>query len=67
MTGNRNGIYINNAQNISVRNNVIDFNRTGMQVVNDITGAIIRNNFITNNWTLGVLLTLISQPEPQRA
>ena len=60
MTGNRNGVYINNVQNISVRNNVIDFNRTGMQVVNDITGAIIRNNFITNNWTLGVLFNFDS-------
>ena len=55
LTGNRNAIYINNAQGNAIRNNIIDFNRTGMQFANNISGTVIRENFVTNNWTLGVL------------
>ena len=55
ITGNRNGLYINNRQNVLVENCDIDNNRTGIQVVNNITGTIIRNNNIRNNWTMGFL------------
>lgn len=53
--GNRNGIDINNAQNITIENCNIDFNRTGIILRNNDNGTVIRNNRITNNWTLGVL------------
>lgn len=55
ITGNRNGLYINNRQNVLVEYCDIDNNRTGIQAVNNISGTIIRNNNITNNWTLGFL------------
>lgn len=55
VTGNRNGVFVYGATNVSVLNNIIDFNRTGLHLVNDVTGLVVRNNFITNNWTMGVL------------
>ena len=55
ITGNRNGVYINNSQNIQVLDNVIDNNRTGIQLVNNVTGLVIEENQISNNWTLGIL------------
>ncbi|MBN1371527.1 MAG: right-handed parallel beta-helix repeat-containing protein [Anaerolineaceae bacterium] len=56
ITGNRNGVYLNNTQNNTITNNIIDFNRTGMQLANNVTGTVITQNQITNNWTLGILL-----------
>ena len=55
LTGNRNAVYINNAQGNTVRNNVIDFNRTGVHFNNNVTGTVVRENVITNNWTMGIL------------
>lgn len=55
VTGNRNGVYLNNTQNQTVRNNIITNNRTGMQLVNNVTGLVVSENEITNNWTMGVL------------
>jgi len=55
VTGNRNGIYIGqSANNAIIRRNYIDFNRTGIHLV-DNTGALIEQNFVTNNWTMGIL------------
>lgn len=62
ITGNRNGLYINNRQNVLVEYCDIDNNRTGIQVANDISGTIIRNNNITNNWTMGFLYINPSDP-----
>jgi hypothetical protein len=51
LTGNRNGVLVQNT-NVTIRNNIVDFNRTGIHVV-DAT-ALITENEITNNWTFGV-------------
>lgn len=56
VTGNRNGIYINNRQNFTVKNNVIVSNRTGLQLVNNISGGQITNNIISENLTHGLML-----------
>src|SRR6185369_14901975 len=55
ITGNRTGIDINNSNNHTVRNNVIDFNRTGLIFRNQTDQMTVIENFITNNWTVGVL------------
>jgi parallel beta-helix repeat protein len=55
ITGNRTGIDINNSNGHTVRNNVIDFNRTGLLYRNQTDNQTVTENFITNNWTLGVL------------
>lgn len=55
LVGNRNGIYVGqSSHNAIIRRNVIDFNRTGVHLV-DNNGAVIEENFITNNWTMGLL------------
>ena len=55
ITGNRNGVYLNNTQNQTVRNNIITNNRTGIQLVNNVTGLVMTENVITDNWTMGLL------------
>lgn len=55
ITGNRTGIDINNSNGHTVRNNVIDFNRTGFIFRNRTDNMTVVENFITNNWTVGVL------------
>jgi CSLREA domain-containing protein len=55
LTGNRTGIDINNSNGHTVRNNVIDFNRTGLIFRNQTDNETVQENFITNNWTVGVL------------
>jgi hypothetical protein len=55
ITGNRTGVDINNSGGHMVRNNVIDFNRTGMIFRNQTDFITVTENFITNNWTVGVL------------
>ena len=55
ITGMRTGIDINNSNGNSVHNNIIDNNRTGMIFRNQTDSTSVVNNFITNNWTLGVL------------
>ncbi len=55
ITGNRTGIDINNSNGHTVRNNVIDFNRTGLIYRNQTDNQTVVENFITNNWTVGIL------------
>jgi hypothetical protein len=55
LTGNRSGIDVNNSNGHTVRNNVIDFNRTGIIYGNQTDNQTVVENFITNNWTVGVL------------
>jgi CSLREA domain-containing protein len=55
ITGNRTGIDINNSNGHTVRNNVIDFNRTGLIFRNQTDNMVMTENFVTNNWTVGVL------------
>ena len=52
----RNAVYINNAQNVTVTNSTIENNRTGFQMGNNISGGIISNNFIRNNFTHGLMI-----------
>lgn len=61
--GNRNGVYINNAKKALVEYCDIDFNRTGIQMANNVDSTVIRNNNITNNWTIGVLYNFNSFPD----
>jgi hypothetical protein len=55
ITGNRTAIDINNSNGHTVRNNTIDFNRTGLIYRNQTDFQTVVENFITNNWTVGVL------------
>ncbi|HZV69056.1 MAG TPA: autotransporter-associated beta strand repeat-containing protein [Saprospiraceae bacterium] len=54
-TGNRTGIDINNSNGNDIHNNIIDFNRTGLIFRNQTDNTSMMENFITNNWTVGVL------------
>ncbi|HMC99499.1 MAG TPA: NosD domain-containing protein, partial [Ferruginibacter sp.] len=54
-TGNRSGIDINNSGGHTIMDNVIDFNRTGIIFRNTTDNMTVMENFITNNWTVGVL------------
>ena len=53
--GNRTGIDINNSNGNSIHNNIIDNNRTGLIFRNQTDNTNVQENFITNNWTVGVL------------
>lgn len=55
ITGNRTGVDVNNSSGNTIRNNVIDSNRTGMLFRNQTDSTTVVENFITNNWTIGVL------------
>ncbi|MDZ4713708.1 MAG: right-handed parallel beta-helix repeat-containing protein [bacterium] len=52
---NRNAIFCNNAQNVTIINSIIDSNRTGIHFGNNFSGAEVHNNFIRNNFTHGIL------------
>lgn len=54
-TGNRTAIDINASNGNQVKNNIIDFNRTGMVFRNQATNNIVEENQVTNNWTVGIL------------
>ncbi|RYZ51839.1 MAG: hypothetical protein EOP49_10855, partial [Sphingobacteriales bacterium] len=56
ITGNRNGLYINNRQGFVITNNNIVQNRTGIQMGNDISNGRIVNNKINGNFTHGLML-----------
>ncbi|MFO0936402.1 MAG: right-handed parallel beta-helix repeat-containing protein [Gemmataceae bacterium] len=57
VVGNRNGVLVEaGANGVSIRNNLINNNRTGVHVVslgND--GLTIEENEIADNWTMGIL------------
>ncbi len=55
ITGNRSGIDINNSNGNNIHNNIIDNNRTGIILRNQTDATNVQENFITNNWTLGML------------
>ncbi len=55
ITGNRNGVDVNNSNGNNIHNNIIDFNRTGLIFRNQTDNTQLTENFITNNWTMGVL------------
>ena len=53
--GNRTGIDINNSNGNNIHNNLIDNNRTGLIFRNQTDNTNVAENFITNNWTIGLL------------
>jgi len=55
LTGNRTAVDINNSSGNYVHNCVIDFNRTGIVLRNACPNNRIEENYVTNNWTLGIL------------
>lgn len=55
ITGNRSGIDVNNSNGHTIRNNVIDNNRTGLIFRNQTDNLTVVENFITNNWTVGIV------------
>ncbi|RYU92762.1 right-handed parallel beta-helix repeat-containing protein [Emticicia agri] len=55
--GNRNGIYCANSQNITIVNCTIEDNRTGIQLTHDVSGLVMTNNIIRNNFTHGIGFT----------
>lgn len=55
VTKSRNGIYVNNARGNVIDRNVIENNRTGLNLTNYIDGTQITNNIIQGNWTLGLV------------
>lgn len=62
VVGNRNGIYVNNIQNFTIKNNKVISNRTGLQIANNISGGSITNNIITENFTHGLMLNFVNGP-----
>jgi hypothetical protein len=55
ITGMRTGIDINNSNGHTIRNNVIDNNRTGLIFRNQTDNITFVENTVTNNWTVGFL------------
>ncbi len=53
--GNRTGIDVNNSNGNNIHNNLIDNNRTGLIFRNQTDNTTFTNNFVTNNWTIGLL------------
>lgn len=51
----RNGLYANNVDGITIKNNIVRDNRTGLQLANAV-GATVTGNTFSNNETMGVLL-----------
>ncbi len=56
ITGMRTGIDINASGGHTVRNNVIDNNRTGLILRNQTDNLTVVENSITNNWTVGIVI-----------
>jgi len=55
ITGMRTAIDINNSNGHTIRNNVIDDNRTGVILRNQTDNLLFTQNEITDNWTVGIL------------
>lgn len=55
ITGMRTAIDINNSNGHTIRNNVIDNNRTGFIFRNQTDNMTVVENTVTNNWTVGIL------------
>ncbi|MCZ2398109.1 MAG: right-handed parallel beta-helix repeat-containing protein, partial [Chitinophagales bacterium] len=55
ITGNRTGIDINHSNGNNIHNNIIDNNRTGALFRNQTDNTNFQQNFVTGNWTSGIL------------
>ena len=64
VTGNRNGIYLNNVRGTTIQQCDVIFNRTGIQLVNNCDNTVITHNNISDNWTLGLVVYDNNPPDP---
>lgn len=55
----RNGLYANDKKGITIKNNIVEANRTGIQFANAV-GATVEGNTFRNNETIGVLLQYLT-------
>lgn len=55
VTGNRNGIYGQIIPNTTIKNSLVENNRTGIHFGRNVSGSIVENNIIRNNFTHGIL------------
>ncbi|RYZ92556.1 MAG: hypothetical protein EOP47_30210, partial [Sphingobacteriaceae bacterium] len=62
ITGNRNGIYCANSPNATIINCTIEANRTGIQFTHNVSGLIMTNNIVRNNFTHGIVFNLDTAP-----
>ncbi|MES2371400.1 MAG: right-handed parallel beta-helix repeat-containing protein [Bacteroidota bacterium] len=53
--GNRTAIDVNNSNGNNIHNNIITDNRSGLLFRNRTDQTRVTENFITNNWTIGIL------------
>ena len=53
--GNRTAIDVNNSNGNKIHNNIISDNRSGLLFRNTTNQTIVTHNFITDNWTVGIL------------
>lgn len=53
--GNRSAIDINHSSGNYIHDNIIDNNRSGLTFRNRTNNNTVEHNFITNNWTTGIL------------
>lgn len=53
--GNRTAIDVNNSNGNNIHNNIITDNRSGLLFRNRTDQTRVMENFITNNWTIGIL------------
>ncbi|MBA4852001.1 right-handed parallel beta-helix repeat-containing protein, partial [Emticicia sp. BO119] len=60
--GNRNGIYCANSPNATIINCTIEDNRTGIQFTHNVSGLVMTNNIIRNNFTHGIVFNLDTSP-----
>src|SRR3954471_2495343 len=67
LTGNRTAIDVNDSNGHSIHDNVLDFNRTGMIFRNQTDNLTVRNNYITNNYTVGIVFLDAGGAPPQQA
>lgn len=63
LTGNRNGLNVESAQNVTIDNVEITNNRTGIQFVNSVSDVSLKNSKVTNNWTMGILFRNETGPQ----
>lgn len=63
VSGNRQGIYVNDSRNLLLTNCSIVNNYSGIRLNGNISGAEIHNNFVRGNFTNGLLFDFDLSPE----
>jgi parallel beta-helix repeat protein len=57
VTGNRNGVYVENNGELNMVNSIVEENRTGLHITNTVRGSLM-NNTLRNNQTHGIFYNL---------